>query len=78
MKRCTGDKSVSHHVLLSGFPAMALAKKQLKGRRHEKKLNLMCTINPDFKDLTDLGMEDDYRNPSPSPTKKVIVTLGHG
>ena len=31
--------------------------KQLKGWRREKKLNLIRTINREFKDL---GMEDDY------------------
>jgi hypothetical protein len=33
--------------------------KQLKGWRREKKLNLIGTINPEFKDLaTDLGMDN--------------------
>ncbi|HET6215912.1 MAG TPA: hypothetical protein VFE27_02765 [Acidobacteriaceae bacterium] len=35
--------------------------KQLKGWRREKKLNLIRTINPEFRrPCTDLGMEDDY------------------
>jgi hypothetical protein len=35
--------------------------KQPKGWRREKKLNLMGTINPEFKrPFTVLGIEDDY------------------
>ena len=33
------------------FAQPSLGEKQLKGWRREKKLNLICTINPEFKDF---------------------------
>ena len=46
-----GCKRLLYFEVTKTFAQPSLGKKQLKGWRREKKLNLIGTINPEFKDL---------------------------
>ena len=55
--------------------------KQLKGWRREKKLNLICTINPEFKDLAQTWgwkmitvHEKMYPSPASSYRRKILFS----
>jgi putative endonuclease len=61
----TADYGCKRLLYFEGYQDIRRAiarEKQLKGWRREKKLDLIRTINPEFKrPCTNLGMEDDYR-----------------
>jgi putative endonuclease len=62
-----GCKRLLYFEVYESIRIAIAREKQRKGWRREKKLNLIRTINSEFKDL---GMEDDYR-----PRKDVPVTI---